>query len=139
MRNRIKQELADAAFQNTQEPGEYKIAIHHTILTGPEDSLSVLLNEGRLDEETAQKQAAPTMLVNVIIEQNGYQLKPDVHLERAQDGLWYVTWLEGLDVDPRWFDQQDAAKVPAEEMRKVSEELHDALQQKADANNDPAP
>ncbi|MEZ6047336.1 MAG: hypothetical protein R3C11_17490 [Planctomycetaceae bacterium] len=60
-----------------------------------------------LDE--LEKQAAPTMLVNVIIEQDGYQIKPDVHLELNNDGIWYVTWVEGLAVDPRWLDQQNSS------------------------------
>ncbi|QDU79588.1 hypothetical protein Pla110_12990 [Polystyrenella longa] len=138
LRERAEQELTGPAFKETQKPDEYRIEIHHSLKTGPEDSLAYLLNTGIVDPKMLKEHVEPTMLINVIIEQNGYQMKPDIHLERYQDGIWYVTWIEGLEVDPRWLDRQGLsssendvestqAQQHADDLRLATEELQEAF------------
>lgn len=107
LRERTERELADFAFKKSDRPEEFVIRIHHSRKTTAKDSLAFLLNEGIVDPEMAAQLARPTMVVKVIVEKDGYQFKPEVHLEQHDDGHWYVTWVEDLEVDPRWGDHLD--------------------------------
>ena len=107
LRDKAERELGDFAFKKSERPEDYIIRVHHSRKTGEQDSLARLLNEDIVDSRMAAQLARPTMLVKVIVEKDGYQVKPEVHLEQFDDCEWYVTWVEDLEIDPRWQDHLD--------------------------------
>ena len=64
----------------------------------PEPGLTYSIHQTKLFRTTA--------VVNVLIEKQGFVLKPIVHLEKSSTNRWQITKIENLVEDPMWQDMQ---------------------------------
>jgi len=117
LRNDVKEQFYTGSFSEQQLPDEHRILVHHVKQTGPEYTVARLVKSASSDSlnVTESTETNKTAKVHLVIEHSGYQLKPDVYLEQVTDGTWYVTFVDGLKVDPRWTDQQNEQAVPVPE------------------------
>lgn len=122
LRKNLSANLDHPSFSERQEPDGHRILVHHVLETGPEYSVANLKSSMAAETEEAVKLVNhhKTAKVRLVIEKDGYQLKPDIYLEQEEDGTWYVTFIEGLEVDPRWTDRQqqeggNESDVPADQ------------------------
>jgi hypothetical protein len=45
-------------------------------------------------------------LVTILVQKNGFVVKPEFTLHRSSGTRWKITQIDGLEVDPRWHDLQ---------------------------------
>ena len=59
------------------------------------------------------------------LEKDGFRIEPVLHLRRREPGVWQITRIDKIDIDPRWLDlQREHARI---ENEKLARELTEAL------------